>query len=314
MESVSVSVIIPNYCHAAYLPERIESVLNQSYRNFEVIILDDCSTDNSREVIERYGAADPRIRHIVFNETNSGSTFRQWQKGFELAAGEYIWIAESDDVAMPDFLESCMAQFDAHPTASVVFSDCIFVDAATQPVADTRLSKALARKRGGCTFYTGREFLTKKLVLQNFIANASMTLFRKSAIPTDREYTTYRYVGDWLFWAGCAENGDVVYIDRQLDLFRQHGSNTTSKSLVGGKNYDETQRMLAYLIKRLGLSSAYSRYLYGKQYVRLKRKQRTDPVNAEIYRSVYERWQKEWPSAFLCRLWYRAAKLCGIYR
>ena len=93
-----VSVIIPNYNHAPFLKERIDSVLNQTYDNFEVIILDDKSTDNSKEVIANY-RGHSKISHIVYNEENSGSTFKQWQKGFSLAKGDYIWIAESDDVA-----------------------------------------------------------------------------------------------------------------------------------------------------------------------------------------------------------------------
>ena len=87
-----LSVIIPNYCHARYLKERIESILAQSYQDFELIILDDCSTDNSREIIEQY-RSNPRVKHIVYNEQNSGSPFVQWQRGFTLASGEYIWIA-----------------------------------------------------------------------------------------------------------------------------------------------------------------------------------------------------------------------------
>ena len=93
----TVSVIVPNYNHARYLRQRIESVLGQTYQDFEVILLDDCSTDESRSVLGEY-AKDPRVR-IEFNEKNSGSTFKQWNKGVRLARGEYIWIAESDDYA-----------------------------------------------------------------------------------------------------------------------------------------------------------------------------------------------------------------------
>src|SRR6187549_2432119 len=93
---VLVSVIIPNYNHAKFLRQRLESVLNQSFRDFEVIILDDCSTDESFQVIEDY-RAHPKVSHIVFNKENTGSTFIQWKKGIELAKGEWIWIAESDD-------------------------------------------------------------------------------------------------------------------------------------------------------------------------------------------------------------------------
>jgi glycosyltransferase involved in cell wall biosynthesis len=74
-----VSVIIPNYNHARYLRGRIESVLRQTYRDFEVILLDDCSTDDSRSILGEY-VKDPRVR-IDFNEVNSGSTFKQWNKG-----------------------------------------------------------------------------------------------------------------------------------------------------------------------------------------------------------------------------------------
>ena len=96
-----VSVVIPNFNHALYLKQRIESVLNQTFQNFELIILDDCSTDNSKEVIERY-KNHPKISKIVYNEENSGSVFRQWIKGIKLSTGKYIWIAESDDDSGPD--------------------------------------------------------------------------------------------------------------------------------------------------------------------------------------------------------------------
>ena len=78
------SVIIPNYNHSAYLDERIQSILNQSFQDFEIIILDDCSTDNSIEIIEKY-RNEPKVSHIILNSQNSGSTFIQWNKGFEYA-------------------------------------------------------------------------------------------------------------------------------------------------------------------------------------------------------------------------------------
>ena len=87
-----VSVIIPNYNHARFLDERIKSVLGQTYQNIEVIILDDCSTDNSREVIEKY-RSNPKVTKIVYNEKNTGKPFQQWNKGMELAAGNIIWLS-----------------------------------------------------------------------------------------------------------------------------------------------------------------------------------------------------------------------------
>lgn len=85
----SVSVIIPNYNHALYLKQRIDSVLNQAFQAFELIILDDCSTDNSREIIEQY-RDNPKVSQIIYNQENSGSVFKQWIKGIELCQGDYI--------------------------------------------------------------------------------------------------------------------------------------------------------------------------------------------------------------------------------
>lgn len=75
----TVSVIVPNYCHAPYLEQRIESILQQTFQDFELILLDDCSTDGSREILERY-RNHPKVSGIFYNERNSGSPFKQWKK------------------------------------------------------------------------------------------------------------------------------------------------------------------------------------------------------------------------------------------
>lgn len=98
------SVIIPNYNHAPFLRERIDSVLNQTFEDFEVILLDDKSKDDSCDILQSY-ASNPHVVYVVLNEENSGSTFKQWHKGFDLSKGKYIWIAESDDFANLHFLQ-----------------------------------------------------------------------------------------------------------------------------------------------------------------------------------------------------------------
>ena len=116
-----VSVIVPNYNHAPYLRQRLDSIFNQTFKDFEVIILDDCSTDNSKEIIEEYRNR-PQVSHIEYNEINSGSPFKQWAKGFELAQGEYIWIAESDDWAEPNFLETLVSFLNSNNEIALAFS------------------------------------------------------------------------------------------------------------------------------------------------------------------------------------------------
>ena len=115
-EPLLVSIIVPNYNHARYLKERLDSIYNQTYRHFEVILLDDCSTDGSVEVLKEYARKYPENTRLVANEHNSGKVFHQWNKGLELARGEFVWIAESDDFAEPDFLASCVEQLDQEPS------------------------------------------------------------------------------------------------------------------------------------------------------------------------------------------------------
>ena len=99
-----VSVIVPNYNHAKYLNQRIDSILNQTYTDFELILLDDCSTDDSREVLLSY-KEHPKVTHVVFNDKNSNCTFKQWEKGIKLAKGKYIKFLDSDDFLYPDQIE-----------------------------------------------------------------------------------------------------------------------------------------------------------------------------------------------------------------
>lgn len=119
-----VSVIIPNYNHARYLDRRLQTVLNQTYPDFEVWILDDHSTDNSLEVIAKY-KDNPHVAGIVVNKENSGSPFKQWDKGISLATGDIIWIAESDDYCELNLLEELVKALLEKPDVVVAYSSYI---------------------------------------------------------------------------------------------------------------------------------------------------------------------------------------------
>ena len=107
---VEVSVIIPNYNYARFLQQRIESVLAQTYTDYEIILLDDASTDDSVSILNHY-KTNSRVTHLEINSVNTGSPFAQWQKGISLSRGKYIWIAESDDAAESFFLEKAVSVF-----------------------------------------------------------------------------------------------------------------------------------------------------------------------------------------------------------
>ena len=109
LQNKKISVVVPNYNYAKYINKRIDSIVRQTYPIYELIILDDCSTDDSVEVIEKkiekIKVKYPELKvRFIKNEKNSGKAMRQWRKGFELAKGDYIWIAEVDDLSSREFL------------------------------------------------------------------------------------------------------------------------------------------------------------------------------------------------------------------
>lgn len=237
---MKVSVIIPNYRHARYLKERIDSVLEQTYRDFEVIILDDCSPDDSREIIETYRTRK-KIAHIVYNEHNSGSTFVQWQKGFDLAQGEYIWIAESDDFADPEFLSSCVEQLESDPSCTLAYTESRLVDAESRPMK--KRMKGAYSKGSPCDMWEGDDFVLRNMLRCNTIYNASMAVFRKAAIPADKTYMQFRLNGDWLFWVEIALQGKVAHINAPYNNFRQHEVKVTHTSRTDGTGLAELLRL-----------------------------------------------------------------------
>ena len=126
-----VSIIVPNYNHGRFIEERLDSIFNQTFQDFEVILLDDCSTDNSVEILKKY-AQNPQVKGLYVNEHNSGSPFAQWRKGIAFASGEYIWIAESDDIAAPDFLEVLVPLLSANPKRGIAFCRSWIIDEQSQ--------------------------------------------------------------------------------------------------------------------------------------------------------------------------------------
>ncbi|MBV6879087.1 glycosyltransferase [Epilithonimonas ginsengisoli] len=241
-----VSVIIPNYNHADYLQQRIDSVLEQTFLDFEVIILDDCSSDHSMEVIEKY-RDHPKISHIVYNKENSGSTFKQWKKGIDLAKGKWIWIAESDDYCKENFLENVLDAIDN--------SDAVLGFSLSEEVD---LNNKTIRKRPLSIEHNvahGKDYILSNLIYQNDIYNASMVLFNKEYIDQNiyKKLTNYKYAGDWLFFGDIIKKGCVIEVHEYLNYFRRHNNNVSNPSMKKGLSFLEGLEAVLELKKGFGI-------------------------------------------------------------
>ena len=235
-----VSVIVPNYNHSVYLKQRLDSILCQTYQNFELIILDDCSTDNSKEIIDSY-KDNSKISKIIFNHENSGNTFKQWEKGLEIANGEYIWIAESDDWCEPVLLETLVSGLLNNKQCSVAYAQSY---AITNPnIIDWR-----SNHQKLFDYVNGLEYIKENMLFINSIFNASMALFKKEYyLKISNRYTSFKFCGDWFFWIELAQKGDVFISGRLLNYFRRHDQDVTGKANACGYNFIEELGILKIL-------------------------------------------------------------------
>ena len=256
----TVSVIIPSYNHASYLPQRIQSVLEQTYQDFELIILDDCSTDNSQTVINTFAQKDSRIQ-TIFNATNSGSPFAQWNKGVSLAQGKYVWIAESDDYADPNLLETLVEKLSQYPTVSVAYCQSWVVDAQSETIGTMRSWTDPLNTQHWLHNYLmrGDEENRRYLFHKPTIPNTSAVVFRKEryeAVGGAEESMVM--CGDWLHWIKMLEGSEVYFVAEPLNYFRRHEA-TTRHFLTHDKvltKIREEYQILAYILSRKDLDPA----------------------------------------------------------
>lgn len=249
-----VSVIVPNYNHEQYLAQRLDTIFAQTFQDFEVIILDDCSTDRSRDVIAQY-CSHPKVSHIVFNEKNAGSPFKQWMKGIPLATGKYLWIAESDDYAEPDLLEKLVDLALQNDNVGISFCNSNWVDNKGKSGPSLSLHKDAFVREGADEIRTLLKF--------NTIQNASSALVRtdvaKDALPGIERF---RSCGDWYFYINILKSSNIAYTPEILNHFRWYHNNTSSKARENDWWVTEGTQILSSLDRRtIALDRSYLSHL-----------------------------------------------------
>ena len=302
-----VSVIIPNYNHGRFLAERIESVLNQTFAEFECIVLDDASTDNSKEIIEGFAARDSRIKFYP-SENNSGSPFVQWNKGLALASNDLIWIAESDDSCDTDLLQTLVNEHLQNPHIGLAYCQSLKIDTAgnvegTWQDFTYNMDAELFKEN---FIIDGMEFISRFLIHKNVIPNASAVVFKKSVFGkaggADESLTTN---SDWLCWLTMLVNHSVAFVAHPLNKFRFHADSVIAKhssgySLIYKEQFDCNMRHRFELwckeqrvhlsIKILAVNQQYISYDTGNRGLHLFRNGKKLNGFAEIVKaSVFPR-------------------------
>jgi len=239
-----VSIIVPNYNHENFLRKRLDSIFNQTFKDFEVILLDDASTDGSSKILADY-EEHPKVSYLLINEENSSSTFQQWNKGIRRALGEYIWIAESDDYSDKRFLETMMELFDREKDVDMVFCASWYVNEKNtilKPAPDM----------GESFIVLGLDVLQKYFSKYNLIRNASSCVFKRKLInPIYYEFAYFQYCGDWQFWTDLASRAwKIAYVSDKLNYFRIHKQNVSTEAEKQGLYFREGFRILDGILRR----------------------------------------------------------------
>ncbi|MCM1100378.1 MAG: glycosyltransferase [Acetatifactor muris] len=252
-----VSIIVPNYNHAPFLAERLECIYNQTYQNYEVILLDDCSTDNSREILSEYAARYSYCTTTLFNKKNSGHVFMQWNKGMAAAKGELIWIAESDDYCELDFLEKMIRKFD-HRSVILAFARSVFMQDGVKIWSTEEYLYDLPNLKWDKPFFmSAHDLVQNGMAIHNIIPNVSSAVFRNiHKIPEEVENIceNMHLCSDWIFYLSIMKGSVVAYTNETTNYYRIHPQSTSLKVQKTGEYYSEFEQVSCFVARNYRIS------------------------------------------------------------
>ncbi len=249
-----VSIIVPSFNHAEYLRQRLDSVYGQTYPNVEVILLDDCSSDESVEILKEYAARYPDKTTCHFRKTNSGGVFNQWKKGIELATGELLWIAESDDYCSENFLQELVCCFQ-NEAVKLAFARTDFVRGMPPaPIWNsTEYLQDLGLKLWSHPFVRSAHAMVRSgWAVKNIVPNVSGAIFRhpgRLALFDDPLWLSLRLCGDWMFYLSIIRGGLVAYSPYAINYYRQHRLNTSAEAQNEDIYYREFEVMARHIAR-----------------------------------------------------------------
>ena len=226
MNPPQISVLIPTYNYGRFLAEAIDSVLAQDFQDFELLIVDDGSTDNTAEVVRLFCARDARV-HFAVNSANLGMV-NNWNHCLHQARGEYIKFLFGDDKLFhPQALSRMLALLQAHPSAVLAASARAILD-ETSRVVD--VYRDLAE---GC--HDGRQIITAYLMQngKNLVGEPSAVMFRKTDAGRGFD-PQYGQITDVEMWMNMLEKGDLAYTRQPLCAFRCHPNQQTERNTASG--------------------------------------------------------------------------------
>ena len=225
-----ISVIVTNYNHAKYLDQRMESVLKQTYPNLEIIVIDNCSTDNSLEVLAKY-KQDSKVKIVALDK--NGGFVSSSNLGPSLSHGKFFMYAEADDFNDSSHIERLHQGMAGNENIGVGFCRSLLVDAKGKAFGDDfkyreRVFKELCSNDAFIPRHLVRRFFLYACIIPNFSA---ALIRRKYFDLSGGILNQYKTCPDWEFWFRIARHCDFYYVASPLNNFRKHG--TSAQTYLG---------------------------------------------------------------------------------
>lgn len=295
-----VSVLMPVYNAQQYLAEAIDSIINQTFTDWELVIINDGSTDDSDAIIKSY--QDSRIRYIE-NESNL-KLIATLNKGIALCRGEYIARMDADDVAMPDRLQVQVAFMDSHPDYVMCGADAIIVDMK------------------GVSKGTIRNLQTNELLQINLLFSSPFVhpvmIMRRSIMLNNLYDSNFIHTEDYELWCRLAKQGKIANIGRLLLKYRWHDTNI---SVVYNDTQEEKKNeLIEKELIAFGLKPSQEELYYHRITFQLYRMGKKLDVSVDVFDGVGKWFSKLIKhnqtkgtynqSAFIAYLWSRWIVLC----
>jgi O-antigen biosynthesis protein len=255
-----VSVVVPNFNYGRLLERRLRSIAAQTLRPYEIIVLDDASSDDSLAQLASLRQELGADFDLHAAEHNSGSVFRQWLKGVELARGEFVWIAEADDLSEPEFLERVVAPLQHDEGVVMSYCQSAQVDEAGRHVAHDYCyytDELSADRWRDAYICEGSHEAAVSLSIKNALPNVSAVVFRRAVLQRvltegiDR-IASMKVAGDWLAYAMVMGHGRVAFVAEALNIHRRHACSVTSAT-ARSQHVDEVAAAQAFVHETFGL-------------------------------------------------------------
>ena len=245
------------------------SILNQNYKIHELIILDDASKDNSLfyiKQIEQKISESVNVK-VVVNDINSGNAFSQWQKGINLATGDYVWVAEADDYAKKNFLNEVVSPLKKNNNIVISYADTGFIDSNGYITKNSLVDQIDILK----TNHWNASYVNKGIseincysYLNCTIPNVSGTIIKKGNYDEIFESAKkFHQSGDWFTYLNILNLGDISFINKTLNYYRVHGNNI-SQTFDKKAHILEIQRIYKFVKEKYGIDDEQQIQMYNR--------------------------------------------------